>query len=92
MANNKMGFYHKYGIEFSSLIELPRNKTFEIYNTNYRVFYDKSGDRCFTLWTTPYKSFVYIKNVGFITEDPHIYNDYRDVISWLSDTKCLYPK
>ncbi len=87
-----MGFYHKYGIEFSSLIELPRNKTFEIYNTNYRVFYDKSGDRCFTLWTTPYKSFVYIKNVGFITEDPHIYNDYRDVISWLSDTKCLYPK
>lgn len=78
-----MGFYHKYGIEFSSLIELPRNKTFEIYNTNYRVFYDKSGDRCFTLWTTPYKSFVYIKNVGFITEDPHIYNDYRDVIKSL---------
>ena len=92
MLFNKIGFYHKYGIKFSSLIELPRNKIFEIYNTNYRVFYDTLGDRCFTVWTTPNKSFVYIKNVGFITEDPYIYNDYRDVISSLCNTKCLYPK
>jgi hypothetical protein len=90
MANNKIGFNQKYGIKFSSLIELPRNKTFEIYNTNYRVFYDKLGDRCFTLWTSPNKSFVYIKNLGFITEDPYIYNDYRHVIALLCNTKSLY--
>ena len=81
MLIGKTGFYQKYGITFSSLKELPRNNTFEIYKTNYRVFYDKLGDRCFTLWTTPNKSFVYIKNLGFITEDPYIYNDYIDAIN-----------
>ncbi len=70
-------FYEKYGIRFQDLKELPNLDT---YRRNYRIFYDKSTDRCFSLWQTPYKKYTLIENVGFIVQDDFLRRDLDDYI------------
>lgn len=70
-------FYAKYGIHFKDLVELPN---YDNYRRNYRVFYDKSTNRCFSLWQTPYKNYILIENFGFIIQDDALRREYDDYI------------
>jgi hypothetical protein len=76
-TSSSNNFYNKYGIHFSDLVELPN---FDNYRRNYRIFYDKSTDRCFSLWQTPYKTYTLIENFGFITQDDELRKAYTDYI------------
>ena len=71
-------FYEKYGIHFKDLVELPNLDT---YRRNYRIFYDKPTDRCFSLWQTPYKTYTLIENYGFIVQDDALRKDCDDYIN-----------
>ena len=70
-------FYDKYGVQFKDLVELPN---FDDYRRNYRVFYDKSKKRVFSVWQTPNKKYPLIPNVGFITQDNALRKEYNDYI------------
>ena len=73
-------FHDKYGIHFRDLVEIP-HKISEDYNrTNYRIMYDKSTDRCFSLWQTPYHTHIRIENEGFIIQDDSIREEYAEYI------------
>jgi len=84
--NSKKGielFKEKYGIDYNTLIHIPKKDENGIYKQNYTILYDKINDRVFSLWTSPYKHYIYIENQGFITEDKELwkaYRDYRDYI------------
>jgi hypothetical protein len=76
-------FVERYGIEFGDLVEIPTMEDSRtIYNTNYRVLYDKCTDRCFRLWQTPQpsSSFILIEDQGFITQDDDIRDEYAAFI------------
>jgi hypothetical protein len=72
-------FQEKYGIDYNTLIEIKKdiNDT-GYYRQNYKILYDKETHRYFSLWNTPYKHYIYIKNEGFITEDVAIKNYYEN--------------
>jgi hypothetical protein len=73
-------FFDKYGIEFSSLIEIPKHNDEGIYKQNYKVMYDKTKNRIFSLWSSPYKYMIYISGRGFITEDKYLKKFYLSEI------------
>jgi hypothetical protein len=78
-ANKQTGvekFKEKYGIDYDELIVLPIKNT-GIYKQNYKILYHKKKDQCFSLWSSPYRHFIYIENEGFITLD----NDLRQSIN-----------
>ncbi len=75
--DNNDDFYAKYGIHFKDLVELPN---FDNYRRNYRVFYNKSTNRCFSLWQTPYNHYILIENFGFITQDDALRREYDNYI------------
>ena len=71
IANKQIGvekFKEKYGIDYDDLIVLPIKNT-GIYKQNYKIMYDKKKDQCFSLWSSPYRHFIYIENEGFITRN-----------------------
>ena len=72
-------FKEKYGIDYDDLILLPIEKT-GIYKQNYDILYDKKTDQCFSLWSSPYRHFIYIENKGFITLDTNIRDSIDDYI------------
>ena len=86
MEESKKGielFKQKYGIDYDTLIHIPKKDDNGIYKQNYRILYDKTTDRVFSLWSSPYKHYIYIENDGFITEDKELrraYRDYREYI------------
>lgn len=70
-------FVEKYGITFGDLVEIPTTEDSQtMYNANYRVLYDKRSDRCFSLWQTPYPSFILIEDHGFIVQDDSLRQEY----------------
>lgn len=69
-------FFDKYGISFSSLIEIPKHDDGGVYKQNYRVMYDKTKNRIFGLWGSPYRNMIYIKGYGFIVEDKYLKSSY----------------
>ena len=72
-------FKEKYGIDYNDLIVLPIKNT-GIYKQNYKILYDKKTDQCFSLWSSPYRHFIYIENKGFITIDPDLRKANDDYI------------
>ena len=72
-------FKEKYGIDYDDLILLPIEKT-GIYKQNYEILYHKKTDQCFSLWSSPYRQFIYIENKGFITLDNSIRQSINDYI------------
>jgi hypothetical protein len=74
-------FIQKYNIEFDSLVNIPKINTDGYYKQNYDVMYDIVNDRLFTLWHSPYKHFIYIREIGFITIDENIRPFYADYIN-----------
>jgi hypothetical protein len=81
-AKQKTGiekFKEKYGIDYDDLIILPIEKN-GIYKQNYEVLYDKKTDQCFSLWSSPYRHFIYIENKGFITLDKSLRQSINDYI------------
>ena len=72
-------FKEKYGIDYDDLILLPIEKT-GIYKQNYEILYDKKTDQCFSLWSSPYRHFIYIENKGFITLDTSLRQANDDYI------------
>jgi hypothetical protein len=75
-------FKEKYGIDYDDLILLPIEKT-GIYKQNYEILYDKKTDQCFSLWSSPYRQFIYIENKGFITLDTSLRQANDDYIKEL---------
>ncbi len=73
-------FKEKYGIDYNTLIEIPKKDENGIYKQNYRILYDKNSKRVFSLWSSPYKHFIYIENHGFITEDNELKKSYIDYL------------
>jgi len=72
-------FLEKYGIEYNSLTEIKKDITESgYYRQNYKILYHKETDRYFSLWNTPYKHYILIKNHGFITEDLAIKKYYEN--------------
>jgi hypothetical protein len=75
-------FIDKYGVDFSNLVEIPKvSYPYAMYKENYRILYDKLTDRYFSLWQTPYQSFILIEDQGFITQDDEIREEYYRTIS-----------
>jgi hypothetical protein len=72
-------FKEKYGIDYDDLIVLPIKNT-GIYKQNYKILYDKKTDQCFSLWSSPYRHFIYIENEGFITLDNALRQSINDYI------------
>jgi hypothetical protein len=72
-------FKEKYGIDYDDLIVLPIKNT-GIYKQNYKILYDKKTDQCFSLWSSPYRHFIYIENEGFITLDNSLRQSINDYI------------
>jgi hypothetical protein len=72
-------FKEKYSIDYDDLIVLPIKNT-EIYKQNYKILYDKKTDQCFSLWSSPYRHFIYIENEGFITLDTSLREANDDYI------------
>jgi len=63
-------FLEKYGIEYNSLLEIKKDiNEQEYYRQNFKILYHKDTDQYFSLWNTPYKHYIFIKNHGFITKD-----------------------
>lgn len=81
-SNKQTGFEkfkEKYGIDYNDLIVLPIKNT-GIYKQNYKILYDKKTDQCFSLWSSPYRHFIYIENKGFITLDTSLREANDDYI------------
>jgi hypothetical protein len=82
--NTKTGkeiFKDKYGIDYHTLIEIKQenpNHESGYYTQDFKILYHKETDKYFSLWNTPYKHYIYIKNIGFITEDLSITNYYKN--------------
>jgi hypothetical protein len=72
-------FKEKYGIDYDDLIVLPIKNT-GIYKQNYKILYDKKTDQCFSLWSSPYRHFIYIENEGFIILDKALRQSINDYI------------
>ena len=72
-------FKEKYGINYNDLIVLPIKNT-GIYKQNYKILYHKKTDQCFSLWSSPYRHFIYIENEGFITLDTSLRQANDDYI------------
>jgi hypothetical protein len=72
-------FKEKYSINYDDLIILPIKNT-GIYKQNYKILYDKKTDQCFSLWSSPYRQFIYIENEGFIIIDPDLRKANDDFI------------
>lgn len=72
-------FREKYGIEYKTLIPVEKHMDNGMYNQNYKILYDKNTDIYFTLWSTPYKHYIYIENEGFIIRDDELKKYYSTI-------------
>jgi hypothetical protein len=74
-------FKKLYDIEYNSLIKIPKVRNGGIYKENYKILYDKTHSRYFTIWSSPYKNYIYIENEGFIIQDEYISDSYKKYVS-----------
>jgi len=80
--NGEQLFKEKYGIEYNTLTEIKKDNIEQgMYKQNFKILYHTETDRYFSLWSSPYKHFIYIQNHGFIVEDISIKNYYKNKTS-----------